>query len=72
MNTVTGTQKSIFGGGQTDLDKISELLNEYNDATTKLPKVETVQDIIVITNSLSKLIQKTSILNTNNSIIKSK
>jgi hypothetical protein len=67
-----GTQKSIFGGGQSDIEKIGELLNDYNLATAKLPDVKTVQDIIVITNSLSKLIKKTTVLNAETSLIKSK
>lgn len=66
------TQKSIFGGGQSDLDKMNSLLEEFNLATSKLPQVQTVQDIIVVTNTLSKLIQKTNKTNANSQIVFSK
>ena len=67
-----GTQKSIFGGGQSDIEKLGTLLNDYNVATAKLPQVQTVQDIIAVTNSLSNLIKKTTALNMTTNIIKSK
>jgi hypothetical protein len=66
------TQKSIFGGGQPDLDKFSEILSQYTKATTKLGDVKTVQDIIPITSALSKIIQTTTKLNTGSQIVKSK
>lgn len=65
------TQKSIFGGGQSDLDKFNDILNQYNKATIKLGDVKTVQDIIPITNALSKIIQTTAKLNTTSQVVKS-
>jgi hypothetical protein len=73
MNTnVSGTQKYIFGGGQSDIDKLNTVLNDFNKATANLPQVKTVQDINTIANVLSKIIQKTSLMTANGQLVTSK
>lgn len=72
MSQSANNQKSMFGGGQSELDMISNILTQYNQAIEKLPQVQTVQDIMGVTNAISKLIQKNQAMNTDTLIVKSK